>query len=68
MNKLKADEEADSKLEESIKELNATAEAKKQESGAFQNFIPIEPEKKMKKIKLFKDVFLIYRQALREED
>lgn len=31
MNKLKADEEADSNAEESTQEINATAEAKKQE-------------------------------------
>ena len=53
MNKLKADEEAGSEEEEETQELNATAEAKKKEEGAFQNFIPIEPDKNMKRIKLF---------------
>ena len=68
MNKLKADEEADSNAEEETEVLNATAEAKKKEEGAFQNFIPLEPDKSMKRIKLFQDVFLIYRQALRDDE
>lgn len=60
MNKLKADEEAGSE-QEAEEELNETAEAKKKEQGAFQNFVPFEPSKKIKRIKIFQDVFLVYK-------
>lgn len=66
MNKLKQDAEEGSESEEEAA-LNETAEAKKQEKGGFQNFVPLEPSKKIKKHKLFQDVFLIYKQQLRDD-
>ena len=43
--------------------MDSTASAKMEIQDAFQNFTPTEPPKLLRKNKMFKDCFSIYKQG-----
>jgi hypothetical protein len=51
-----------------ISGLDATASSKiKEEADAFQNFQAVDPSRLLKKNKLFKNAFSLFKQELRKE-
>jgi len=68
INTLKDQQERDEDPTVAQQKLDDTMQKKKDEQEAVQNLAPIEPSKELKRMKLFKDVFSVFKQKQNKFD